>query len=53
MISGTEALVEVEEDVKVIPGGNAFITKLGKLVDFGVNWSRLSSIWPATSARVA
>ncbi len=48
MISGTEALVEVGEDVKVIPGGHAFITKLGKLVDFGVNWSRLSSIWPMT-----
>ena len=48
MISGTEALVEVEDGVKVIPGGNVFITKLGKLVDFGVNWSRLSSIWPMT-----
>ncbi len=36
--------VEVEKDLKIIPGANAFITTLDKLV----NWSRLSAMWPMT-----
>jgi NADH-quinone oxidoreductase subunit B len=42
LIDGVTSVVEVEEGVKVIPGGNTIITTLDKLV----NWGRLSSIWP-------
>ncbi|MBI5740954.1 MAG: NADH-quinone oxidoreductase subunit B [Nitrospirae bacterium] len=41
MILGAE-LVEVEKDVKIIPGGNTIITSLDKLV----NWGRKNSMWP-------
>jgi NADH-quinone oxidoreductase subunit B len=37
-------LVEVQEGVKVIPGGNAFIVAIDKFV----NWGRAGSIWPVT-----
>ncbi len=37
-------LIEVEEGVKIVPGGNAIVTTLDKLI----NWSRKSSIWPMT-----
>ncbi len=37
-------LVEVEEGVKIVPGANAFITTLDKVV----NWGRSGSIWPVT-----
>jgi NADH-quinone oxidoreductase subunit B len=37
-------LVEVEKGIKIIPGGNAIITSLDKVV----NWSRRSSLWPMT-----
>jgi NADH-quinone oxidoreductase B subunit len=42
VIDGTTTLVEVEEGVKVIPGGNTIIASVDKIV----NWGRLSSIWP-------
>jgi NADH-quinone oxidoreductase subunit B len=37
-------LVEVEKGIKVIPGANAIITSVDKLV----NWSRVSSLWPVS-----
>ena len=37
-------LVEVEKGTKIVPGGNAIITSLDKVV----NWSRRSSLWPMT-----
>jgi NADH-quinone oxidoreductase subunit B len=37
-------VVEVQEGVKVVPGGNVFITALDKVV----NWGRAGSIWPVT-----
>jgi NADH-quinone oxidoreductase subunit B len=37
-------LVEIEKGVKMIPGANAFIMALDKLV----NWGRAGSVWPAT-----
>ena len=36
--------IEVEEGTKIVPGTNAIITTLDKLV----NWGRKSSIWPMT-----
>ena len=44
IIDGTTALVELEEGVKVIPAGNAIVTTIDKVV----NWGRLSSLWPMT-----
>jgi len=41
---GHNDLVETEEGIRVIPGANAFIMTLNKVV----NWGRASSIWPAT-----
>ncbi len=37
-------LIETDDGIKVIPGANAFIMTLDKVV----NWGRASSIWPAT-----
>ena len=37
-------LVEVEEGISVIHGGNAIITS----IDRSVNWSRKNSLWPMT-----
>lgn len=37
-------LVETEDGIKIIPGANAFIMALDKVV----NWGRAGSIWPAT-----
>jgi NADH-quinone oxidoreductase subunit B len=37
-------LIEVEEDIKIIPGANTIITTLDKIV----NWGRASSLWPVT-----
>lgn len=44
IIDGATALIEVEEGVKVIPGGNTIITSIDKIV----NWGRISSLWPMT-----
>ena len=44
VIDGVTAVVEVEEGVKVIPGGNTIIAGIDKIV----NWGRLSSLWPLT-----
>lgn len=44
ILDGPAGLVEVEEGVKIIPGANAIITSLDKVV----NWSRVSSLWPMT-----
>ncbi|TAN43749.1 MAG: NADH-quinone oxidoreductase subunit B [Nitrospirae bacterium] len=44
IIDGPAGLVEVEEGVKIIPGANAIVTSLDKVV----NWSRESSLWPMT-----
>ena len=46
MLSGSEGLIEVEKGVKVIPGGGGIVTKACHLLDFVVNWSRYSSLWP-------
>jgi NADH-quinone oxidoreductase subunit B len=35
-------LIEVEEGMKIIPGGNTIIAPVDKLV----NWSRKNSLWP-------
>jgi NADH-quinone oxidoreductase B subunit len=40
----TSDVVQVEEGVKVIPGANAIIATVDKLV----NWTRVSSVWPMT-----
>lgn len=37
-------LVEVEEGVRIIPGGNSIVTTIDKVV----NWGRKSSLWPMT-----
>jgi NADH-quinone oxidoreductase subunit B len=44
MVLDNTGLVEVEKGVKVVPGANAIITTIDKVI----NWSRLSSIWPMT-----
>lgn len=44
MVIDTLGLVEVEKDLKVLPGGNVIVGALDKVV----NWSRLSSLWPMT-----
>lgn len=41
MVSGSD-LVEVEKGVKIVPGGNAIITSLDKVI----NWGRKNSMWP-------
>lgn len=43
--------IDVEKDIKVIPGANTIVTPLGKIadtLDWFVNWSRKSSLWPMT-----
>jgi NADH-quinone oxidoreductase subunit B len=37
-------VIEVDEETKIVPGGNTIITTLDKLI----NWGRKSSIWPMT-----
>lgn len=37
-------VVELEKDLKIIPGANTIITSLNRIV----NWGRLSSLWPVT-----
>lgn len=44
MVIDTLGLVEVEEDLKVLPGANVIVGALDKVV----NWARLSSLWPMT-----
>jgi NADH-quinone oxidoreductase subunit B len=42
MILDNTGVVEIEKDVRVIPGASTIIAPLDKIV----NWGRLSSIWP-------
>lgn len=44
LILSTADTVEVEKGIKVIPGTNALITTVDKLV----NWGRVSSLWPVS-----
>lgn len=44
MVMDTLGVVEVEKGLKVIPGANAVIATIDKIV----NWGRLSSLWPMT-----
>jgi NADH-quinone oxidoreductase subunit B len=44
MLVGSDGVVEVEKGIRVIPGANTVIATM----DWLVNWSRLSSIWPMT-----
>lgn len=37
-------VVELEKDLKIIPGANIIITTMDKVI----NWSRASSMWPMT-----
>lgn len=42
VIEGPTGLVEIEEGLKIIPGANAIVTSIDKIV----NWSRSSALWP-------
>lgn len=42
IINTTAELVEVEKGTKIIPGANAIVTSLDKIV----NWGRKNSLWP-------
>lgn len=44
MVIDNTGAVEVEKGVKVVPGANAVISTLDKII----NWSRLSALWPMT-----
>lgn len=44
MLVGSDGVVEVEKGIRVIPGANTVIAAM----DWLINWSRLSSIWPMT-----
>lgn len=44
VVTDTSGVVEIEKDLKVIPGANTIIASIDKLV----NWGRLSSLWPLT-----
>lgn len=44
--------VELEKDVKAIPGANTIVTPTSKLIEvldkYVINWARKSSLWPMT-----
>lgn len=44
VVTDASGVVEVEKDLKIIPGANTIIAGIDKLV----NWGRLSSLWPLT-----
>jgi NADH-quinone oxidoreductase subunit B len=44
MVIDNTGVVELEKDLKIIPGASTIIATFDKLV----NWGRLSSLWPLT-----